>query len=195
MKDQQQERAEKYADTFDCIDTYAGVNGKTKKDIAIEFFIAGENSGSEIGRRMEREEISAKASEGLEEWAEFLSNDFVGYSYSKQAWQAGRAPLLAKIEQYQKESEIDEQNIHLLLDRFTTLEAQLHQAKAEWSEERKRSAELEAQNKKLGDVVLETEKYIQEALRYNGDTTKVEQVLKPLLLSSTVKQLKQERGE
>jgi hypothetical protein len=58
-------------------------------------------------------------------------------------------------------------------------------------------ADLEAQNKKLGDVVLEMDGHIQEALHYNGDTTKVEQVLNPFLRSKEklIKQLKQERGE
>jgi len=88
-----QERAEKYAE--EQIEDEGYRKTKQFENCKLDFLV-GEISGHQ--RAMD--EMSAKSEEGFEEWAQALRND----SILRQAWQAGRAPLLAKIAELELEN-------------------------------------------------------------------------------------------
>jgi hypothetical protein len=128
-----------------------------------ETFLAGEISGYQ--RAMD--EMSVKASEGFGEWWDgYIHADTFTHT-AKDTWQAGRAPLLAKIE--------------LLSSRG--IEDMRHTI-----------AELEAQNKKLGDVVLEIYGIAWQRGRAAEDVGFITYHYFAKN-QDLIKQLKQERGE
>jgi hypothetical protein len=127
-----QERAEKYVAQYfsdaGCVDALK----------CAEDFLAGEISGHQ--RAMD--EMSAKSAEGFEE---FIKGTWVNYIAEKDGvtccehtWQLGRAPLLARIEASKQD-----------------VQANVLVPNEEYQSQQERITDLEAQNKKLGDALLE----------------------------------------
>jgi len=147
-----QERARKWV----CINSSFGPDEALPRFAEEYAFLSGEISGHQ--RAME--EMSAKSAEGFEDFfdCEIATHDDLRNTehitgparlkyYCEKTWQAGRAPLLARIAELEKELEISRKQVDLISaaanrvgDRYT---------------------DLEAQNKKLGDVVLEMAEFVE----------------------------------
>jgi hypothetical protein len=161
-----QQRAAAFAYKHHCESEY---NSRT--DDLEGAFLAGETSGYQIAM----DEMSAKSAEGFEDWYDKRSI-LRAVIKTYEPWQAGRAPLLAKIAELEKEV------------------ATIRSAFNHCGGQDLAIDDLEAQNKKLGDVVLDMAKAVdgddgyKKWLGLNPDSHFSEDHL------AVIKQLKQERG-
>lgn len=198
-----QERAEKLLDQ-DCMLTKGGFQYTHCR----HYFIKGEASGE----RITLERLAAKSSEGYDDWWNVYSCEqpYKGLKYdASEAWQARGTPLLAKIELQDKRIAELEKNLprdqweNLSREQYIGLKARIAELEAENKSLASQAirisnkageikGDLEAQNKKLGDVVLEMAASLEH---YGSRMDSGATARRPLKYrADLIKQLKQERG-